>query len=285
MALSAELEGLLNLIQDPAQREARRKELVDLTEGSLRQSDYSRKMNELTVKERDLAEKHQKNLKWYETADKQYRDAMAELRTSQEKIAALEAAQAHGSDTVEGEDELAAQLKLARAEAEAAKAEVNKLNSTVQGINKMVEEGKLITAEKLNAELTTRGNALGAALLEIYDLQEQCRKEYGVEIDRKALLEEADKLGGDLKKAYDSVTAKQREEKLRKDITAQVEKEFREKHKNDTVPYAEGAPPTLGPLQSRLQKKDTGIPDDVPADGSGRLANLVAAELRAEGKV
>ena len=129
------------------------------------------------------------------------------------------------------------------------------------------------------------GNALGAALLEITDLQEQHRKDYGSDINRKELLEEADRVGGDLKAAYKNVTAKQAEDKLRKDIRLDVEKEWTEKHKNDTVPYAEGGAPTLGPLQQRLAKKDSAIPEDVVADGSGRLANLVAAEMRAEGKV
>lgn len=275
---------MLALITDPVEREARKKELTELSENGLRQADYSRKSNELAEQRKTQEAAHQKNIAWHQRATKQYDDLKTEHQESLEKIAALESAQNTPGSTLEDEAELQKQLKLARSEASEAHKKMGELAETVKGFNQMVSEGKLITAEKFNEEVNKRGDALGAAILDIIDLQEQHRKEFGSDLDRKALLEEVNQNNVSLKVAYKTVTEKPREEKMRKDITALVEKEWNEKHKHDNVPYAQGDPASQGPLQSRLQKKDTGIPDDVAADGSGRLASMMAAELRAEGK-
>lgn len=284
MPLSAELEAVVNLITDPSQREARRKELLELSENGLRQADYSRKMNEVDAQRKANEAKHQQNLAWYERANKQYTTLESDLKAAQERAAALESAQGHIGNTMEDEDELQKQLKVARDEAAAAQKKMGELSSTVTNFNTMLSEGKLLTADKFEEEINKRGDALGAALLDIIDLQDKHRKEYGVDLDRRQLLEEAQKRGGNLAQAYEAVTTKAREEKLRKDIEGEVEKRYQEKLKAQGVPYAPSGEPTLGPLQSRLQNKPTGIPDEVPADGSGRLSSLIGAELRAEGK-
>lgn len=283
MSLSAELEAMVNLIQDPSQREARRKELLELSENGLRQADYSRKMNELDAQRKASEEKHKQNLAWYDRASKQYSTLESELKSAQERVVALESASGH-AESVEDEDELQRQLKIARAEAGKAQEKLTGLESTVNNFNQMLSEGKLLTSEKFEEEINRRGDALGAALLDIIDLQDKHRKDFGVELDRRALLAEAQSRGGNLSQAYEAVTAKAREEKLRKDIEVEVEKRHLERIKSQGVPYAPSGEPTLGPLQARLQKKDTGIPDDVTADGSGRLSGLIGAELRAEGK-
>lgn len=286
MALSAELEKLLSLITDEKDREAKRKLLTELEEGGLRQTDYSRKMNELDTQRKDLTTKHEKNLEWYGKAKTQYESAVNDLKAANEKIAALETTKASIGSTGGNleDDELAKQLNAARAELDTAKKTVTNLSGTVDNFKKMIDEGKLITEEKFNDEVNKRGDALGAAILDIWDLQRKHRDEFGSELSRKDLIIEAQKHGGDLNAAYDILTAKTREEKLRKDIRAEVEKEFTDKQKAAGVPYAPSGEPSLGPLQSRLQKKETGIPNEVEADGSGRLAALMAQELRQEGK-
>jgi chromosome segregation ATPase len=284
MPLSAELEKLLALIPDEKDREARRKELTEMADNGLRQADYSRKMNELDAQRKANEQTHQKNTAWYERATKQYSSLEADLKSAQERAAALESAAAAGGGSLEDEDELQKQLKVARTEVSEAQKKMGELSSTVNNFNTMLSEGKLVTIDKFEEEINKRGDALGAALLDIIDLQDKHRKEYGVDLDRRALLEEAQKRGGNLTMAYEAVTAKSREDKMRKDIETEVEKRYVEKLKNSNMPYAPSGEPVIGPLQQRLQKKDTGIPDDVQADGTGRLSSLIGAELRAEGK-
>lgn len=284
MPLSAELEKVVNLIQDPTEREARRKELTELSENGLRQADYSRRMNELAEARKAQEAKHQSNLAWYDRANKQYSTLESDLKAAQERVSALESAQGTPGATFQDEAELEKQLAAARKEAAEANKKIGELDTTVKTFNQMVSEGKLLTSEKFEEAITQRGDALGAALLDIIDLQDRHRKEYGTDLDRRSLLEEAQKRGGNLSQAYEFVTAKSREDKLRKDIEAQVEQKYVERLKASNVPYAPSGEPVIGPLQARLQNKGTGIPDDVPADGSGRLSSLIGAELRAEGK-
>lgn len=284
MPISAELEKVLSLIQDSTEREARRKELTELSDNGLRQSDYSRKMNELAEARKAQEAKHSENLAWYERANNQYKTLESELKTAQERAAALESAQGTPGQTFQEEAELEKQLAAARKDAADANKKIGELDTTVKTFNEMLKEGKLLTAERFEEEIAKRGDALGAALLDIVDLQDKHRKEYGTDLDRRTLLEEAQKRGGNLSQAYEVVTAKAREDKMRKDIEADVEKRYQERMKNANVPYAPSGEPVLGPLQARLQKKDTGIPDEVLADGTGRLSNLIGQELRQEGK-
>ena len=289
MALSADLEKLVGLIQDPTEREARRKELTDLSEGSLRQADYSRRMNELDTQKKAQEEKHKSNLDWYSRADKQYKTMESDWKAAQDRIAALEnvkSAAAAGmlEQTPAEEAEIERQLSSARKELGDANKKIGELDTTVKTFNQMVSDGKIITSDKFEEEVNKRGDALGAALLDIIDLQAKHQREYGSELNRRELLEEAQKRGGNLVQAYEHVTAKSREDKLRRDIEADVEKRYQDKLKNSNIPYAADGQPVIGPLQARLMKKDTGIPDDVPADGSGQLSSRIGAELRAEGK-
>jgi len=275
MALSAELEKLLGFVPE-AEREATRRQLTELHEGGLRQAEFSRKLNEVDAK-------HKKNIEWYQQASSQYDAAQNELREARERLAALESASGH-TDSFTDEDDLQKQLKAARAEQAEALKKVSALSETVTQFNSMLKEGKLITADKFDEEVNKRGDALGAAVLDIIDLETEHRNEFGTKLDRKALLAEAQRRGGNLSEAYKVITEESRQAKLRKDIEADVERKWQEKLKNSNVPYAADGEPVLGPLQQRLQKKETGIPEDVQADGSGRLASLVAQELRQEGK-
>jgi hypothetical protein len=102
------------------------------------------------------------------------------------------------------------------------------------------------------------------------------------------LLNEAAKRGGDLGAAYDEVTKDARLEKIKADIRNEVTKEFEAKYANTNGnPLAPGAPPLVGPLQAMIdgqRNAESAIDPSLKADGSGRLARAIAAELRAEGK-
>jgi chromosome segregation ATPase len=279
MPLSAELEALLGTMTDATKREATRKELE---EGNLRQQDYSRKMNELQAKQKEWTT-------WHSDADKKFRDAMAERDNLKARVSELETMRKSGQtdDLFNSDDEAAVEkaLKQARSELGAAQEKIGKLETAVTDVKRQFDEGKLITAEKFDEEVTRRGDALGAAMFDIIDKQSKYRSEFGKELDRNSLIMEAQKRGGDITAAYDFLTQKDREEKLRKDIETEYEKKYTERLKSANLPVDQGGgEPVLGPLQSRLQKKETGIPEDVVADGSGRLATLIAQELRAEGK-
>lgn len=275
MPLSADLEALLGTMTDATKREATRKELED---GILRQQDYSRKMNELQTKQKEWTT-------WHSDADKKFRDAMVERDSLKTRVAELETMKKSGQsdDMFNSDDEAAVEkaLKQARSELTTAQEKIGRLETVITDVKKQFDEGKFITDE----EVTRRGDALGAAMFDIIDKQSQFRTEFGKELDRNSLIMEAQRRGGDIAAAYDFLTQKDREEKLRKDIESEYEKKYTERLKGANLPVDQGGgEPILGPLQSRLQKKDTGIPEDVVADGSGRLAGLIAQELRAEGK-
>lgn len=290
MALSADLEKLLTYVPE-AEREASRQRLTSLHENGLRQEDFSKKSNE-------NAAEHKRNLTWYNQAKSEYDAATTELRQANEKIAALEAAKAAAAAAAAGrgnpqdelnledQNELAKQLKAAREEATLAKTEIAKLSGSLTTIDTMIKDGKLLTAEKFNEEVNKRGDALGAAVLDIWELQQLRQQEYGKPLTRQELLLEATKHNGDLHKAYDVITAPDKEAKMRKEIEVETEKRISDKYRNSNLPIAPGGESQMGPIQKMVfAKKDaSSIPDNVPADGSGRLATLIAQELRAEGK-
>jgi|GEM_PF-3220365 rRNA maturation endonuclease Nob1 len=279
MALSPELEKLVATLPE-ADREGTRKMLE---EGVLRQQDYSRKMNELTAKEKEWTT-------WHTSADTQYKAAMTEVKSLKETISALEKAKAAGSieDDLSGDEDAAITkaLREARTELALAKERQSLLEQTVHEVNQKIEKGELLTATKFQEELAKQGDNLGAAIFEVIDLQQKCQQEFGKSLDRTQLIAEAQRRNGDLKGAYEALTGDFRIEKRRTELEAEYEQKYNDRVKAANLPIDQGSggEPNLGPLQARLAKKDTGIPDDVPADGSGRLASLIGNEFRAEGK-
>jgi hypothetical protein len=272
MPLSAELEALVGLITDPTKREATRKQLLENSENGLRQSDYSRRMNELTAKQKEWQS-------WHQKADAEFKAAIKERDDLKNRVSLLEEAK-KGDDLTGVEDEaLNKALREARAELAEAKTRITQFDQ-------MLEQGKLVTADKMEEELVKRGDGLGAAIFDVIDKQTECFETYGKRLDRNQLISEAQKRNGDLQGAYEYLTKDFKEAKIRQEIEAEYEKKYAERIKTSNLPLDQGGgEPNLGPLQVRLQKKETGnIPEDVMADGSGRLANLVAQELRQEGK-
>jgi hypothetical protein len=296
MALPQGFEKLISLIQDPAEREASRKELES---GFLRQEDYSRKMNELTESEKIRAKAYEDGKAWVADNRNYYKEAVGQRDNAIERAKQAEARLAELSNpqktpiaepdiNVADDNVLAAALKEARTEARLARSEAGELAKAVSRIDKMFADGQIITADKFNDEANRKLEAFGEAILGTVETIARAPGEFGKTIDRKTLLKEAAKLGGDLDRAYDSVTSEFRLEKLKADIRADVTKELEAKYQNNGTPLAGGsAPLELGPLQQRVfQSANPGstIDANIPADGSGRLAHAIAAELRAEGK-
>lgn len=293
MALSAELEKVVSLIQDPAQREATRKRMTELEENGLRQSDYSKKMNELDTRERERAAQHAANLKWHSENQSYYKQALAdrdnakkEAESAAARLKQLEASASSSSLNLDDSDPMAKALNEARAEAIASKQAASDLEAKIRRIDEMIEKGDLLTKSRFEEEANRRLNAYGAAILEVGDYQRKHEVEYGKPLDRAKLLEASNRLGGDLEAAYKYVTEDLRIEKMRSDMRAEVEKEFLEKRKAEGLPLAAGDAPMIGALQQRVMNKtgDSTIDPSIKADGTGRLALAIAQEMRAEGK-
>jgi ElaB/YqjD/DUF883 family membrane-anchored ribosome-binding protein len=278
MPFTPEIEGLIALEKDATKQATMRKELED---GYRRQADYSREMNALAKQKKDWTD-------WHADVDKQYKAAMADVKMLRDTVAELEKAKGALPDdgSGDGDANLNKALREARAELNEARTKTQQLEVTVTDFNKKLEDGKILTAEKFEEMFTKGLDNAGAAMFDIIDKQNKCLTDYGQPLDRNALIVKAQELKGDLNMAYEILTAPMKEAKLRKDIEADYEKKFNDRIKAANLPMDQGSggEPTLGPLQSRIQKKDTGIPDDIPADGSGQLASRIAQELRAEGK-
>lgn len=279
------------MITDPAEREAQRKELEG---GFLRQEDYSRKMNEFAETRKAHEQAYATGQKWVEDSRAYYKEAVARAKSAEERLAILEkerttpAAQPMEEINVADDAILAKALREAREDARQARAEAGELAKTVSRIDSMLSSGQLMTAEQIQAEAAKQFEAYGEAVIQTIETVQRANGEYGKPIDRKVLLAEAAKLGGDLNRAYDVVTADFKLEKIKSDIRKEVEDEYKAKMAAAGTPLATGAPPVeMGPLQNMVfqrQNPTSTIDAAIPADGSGRLAHAIAAELRSEGK-
>jgi hypothetical protein len=280
MALSKADLDLIESVADPTKREAMRTRMVALdkeaTDNGLRQAEFSKKMNEVTAT-------HKSNLDWFNKAKGQWDDLNTENQDAKARLAALESAAAVSPhfDGPDDQSELQKLIKAQRDEVAATKKQLEEVTKTVNDFQTMIKDGKLLTVDDINK----RGDALGAAVLDIVDFQSQARAEYGMIIPRSQLLEDTQKNGGDISRAYELLTKDARDKKLRETIAGEERKKVEDEYKARSVPYASEGPPILGPLQARLQGKKDDVPEDVVADGSGRLGSILGAQLRAEGKV
>jgi len=286
MALTAELEALVAKIDDQKQREATRKELE---EGVLRQADYSKKMNDLDKEKQAWRDWHARENPKVLAAQSEKDRALGEAAALRARIAELEKA----SNPPPGDEELppieqdalARETKRLEKQLTDANNRAAKLEEQVTNLSKKLESD-VLTSEKYNEDVTKRGDRLGSAIFDVFDKQLEYQATFGKKLDRNKLIEEAQKRGGDLDAAYEVITKEDREAKLRADIEKEFETKYNDRIKNSNLPVDQGGigEPNLGPLQARLAKKDTGIPDNIPADASGQLSSAIGAELRAEGK-
>lgn len=286
MALSQADLDLVGKIQNPTEREAMRTRMVALdkeaAENGLRQAEFSKKMNEVTQRDKEIGAAHQKNLDWYNKAKGNWDSLAQEAKDAKERLAVLESSSHPGSDDSNDQDEVQKLIRAARTEVEDTRKKMATLETVVTEFQTMMKEGKLLTADEVNK----RGDALGAAVLDLVDFQSQAKADFGMAIPRNQFLEETQRQGGDISKAYEVITKDARDTKLRATIAAEERTKLEAEFKAKSVPYASGGAPVMGPLQARWQgKKDNTIPDDIPADGQSGLGERVGALLRAEGKI
>jgi hypothetical protein len=309
MSLTPELEALLGKITDPTKREGLRKDLEtgslqefgkEVASGYLRQSEFSRKMNEISEADKVRASAYTEGLKWTNENRANYAEAMKQRDAAIAKAAELERAAssleskitppAQSLEDINMDDSaaVAKAIREARAAADSARSDAALLAQKVTRIDQMLASGELLTTQQFNDEGGKRLESFSRATMDVMETISRGKSEFGMDINRDALLKEASNYNGDLGKAYENLTATARLDKikaeLRNDITKELEAKYQATAGN---PLASGEPPMMGPLQQMVyqrQNPESTIDPNIPADGSGRLAHAIAAELRAEGK-
>jgi hypothetical protein len=290
--ITPELENLLALL--PAEkREGARKEIEG---GFLRQDEFSRKMNELTENDKRREVAYAEGKTWVENNRTYYKEALAQRDEAVKKAKELEERAANLGKPAPVEDPeinvddpiaLAKALRKAREDAAAARADAASLSKIVTDVAEKLTNGQLVTLDQFETEGGKRLEAFSKATMDVMQTLQRGQKEYGLDINRDELLKKAEQFGGSLEKAYEDVTAPARLEKLKKDIRDEVTKELEGKYQSSATPLAPGDTPlALGPLQQRVfqvANPSSTIDPNIPADGSGRLAHAIAAEMRAEG--
>jgi hypothetical protein len=288
MALSAELEALLSKIDDETVKEATRKQLVENQENGLRQSDYSKKQNELKLEREKLQGEWKKHVDWYNTAKDTYEQSLEDQKALEAQIEELKKLKEETPADLIDEKEVTKQIKLVQDRADAAAKRAEKSETIVLEIDKMIKDGKLMTAEKFDEAVNRKADGLANAILDIVERQSTYQKEFGKELPRQVLIDEAAKHNGNIEAAYESISKKDREEKYQKEVESKYQKMYEDKIRQAGLPI-DGSPSPMnsemGPMQRRsLGIKDEEIPEDVPVDGSGRIGYLLGKQLIKEGK-
>lgn len=293
MALSAELEKVLSYIPDVTEREARRKQLTELEESGLRQSEFSRKMNELTEQERSRKAAYDEGRKWVEENRTFYKEAIGQRNAYEARVKELEA-QINKNKTPEIEingiedPQIAAQLRAAREAAALAQQQVTEQSQRLARIDEMLQKGELVTKDQLEKTALQFMDGFSKAQFGVLDAQARAVREFGKEINRDDLLKESEKFQGNLDMAYKSITEPMRIEKMREDMRKELQTEFDTKLRNANIPVsAAPAPVEMGALQSRVNMvKDAQptIDPNITIQNRSALAFAIGQELRNEGK-
>jgi len=276
--LDPRVAALLDKVEDPSERAALRKEMEA---SMLRQSDYSRKMNEWQATQKQYQEWYDANKSKYENMAKQLaekEDALARFRNNPApQEPELEVADSSG----ELEDgKVATMLKTALEEARAAKAEAEAIKAA------LAEHG--VTKEYVDSSLRIGADKYGTSVFKTLEMVQKAQAEYGRTVTPEEVVKAALPYAGDPKafeKGYRDLTAADAQKKLEDDIRRKVEAEVAARYSNTSVPLA-GEGPGVNPLQAYLSAPagEDGIPSNIKADGTGRLGAAIAAQLRAEGK-
>lgn len=295
-------DEILAQIAEPELKDALTKateKYPDLKGGWLRQSDYSRKMNEFDGEFKTAKAKAEYADKWEQWKNDNW---LPDLNMTKEEEAATRRAL-----DLEKEVETLRQSKEGDVTFEEIQAEVDKLvGAKMKGV--VTEEtlkkdrenylDKTTFEREMTNRLLQTENGLTHVFLKTYPLGFQHQKEFGEVLDPQELVKYAvEKKINDLGEAYNSMVATRRTEvqgKAMEEKLAEAKRQGAEEAKkaaamgpNGRMPVDSGAP-EMTHLQERIMKKSKSedpdatkaIPEDVKADGSGRLAQLVAEQWR-----
>lgn len=278
MAVKAEVEKLLAQITDAGKRAEATKMYEAhpfMQDAVLAQSDYSRKIQEADRKDKAATAKYDANLKWFDTSSKEVarveaeRDRLsAESQTLKAELDALKAGREEGSD--EG----------------ISAAALAKYDSKIAVLEKNLADSKAdtLTRKAYDEDLAKQGNSMATFLMETVEAKERHMKEFGTSLSKDDLWKFMnDNKIATVNEAYDRLTEDRRRTSWETNKEKEIEERIKKEISAQRLPFGDGAAPR-GPLQQFLAK-DTGIPEGVTADGSGKLASLAAQELRGEGKI
>ena len=270
--LNENLEKLVGMIQDPAEQEAVRK---DLESSIMRQDEYSRKMNEAAALKRQ-------NDEWYAKYSTEYSAMADELARYRQGGAAQPEPQNVTEPATGAPNDIATAIKQAQEDARQARAEAERLKQ-------LIESGAVVTQEYLNKYAPEMFDRYGTAIFATMDKATQAQNEYGLRVTPEDLVKKSGEYGGNLDQAYNALTEQAKQDKLKADIRKEIEAEYQAKLAVGAVPLAGGNYPigANNPFEAYMSGSngDNGASfANIKADGTGRLANAIASQMRAAGK-
>ena len=269
--LNENLEKLVSLIQDPAERETVRK---DLESSTMRLEDYSRGMN-------NLANKQKQNEEWYAKHSTEYAAMADELARYRQGGAVHPEPQNVTEPAAGAPNDITTAIKQAQEDARQARAEAAQLKQ-------LIESGTVVTQDHLDKYAPGMLDRYGTAMFMTLQKVNQAQSEYGLSLTPEDLVKKAGEYGGNLDQAYSSLTEQARQDKIKADIRKEVEAEYQAKLATTAVPLAGGNYPISAnnPFEAYMSgaSEDNGAKfANIKADSSGLLAKAVAANMRAEG--
>lgn len=283
-------EDLIELIEEPEWKEAFTKaaeKYKPVKEYGLRQSDYSRKLNELGGKAKyaDAWEKW-KNENWdpdlkMTKAEAEAQDRIRAIESENETLRQL---QETGDVTFEQLQSEVDKMVTAKTKGALTDEQFNQKYGT-----KLFD--KVAYDKEVNERVTNWTAARDNMYLQLYELGFKHKDEFGEILKPADVIKFANEKGKqDLEEAYGMMVSSRRTEKQNKDMEAKLEaarKEGELKGKQEAAMGATGRMPsdTGAPEMSHLQQRllrgtekegEAKIPDEIKMDGSGRLGHAVA---------
>lgn len=291
MALDPVIEDLLKLVPGPEAEKA--KEFFEtspalqtaIKDGTLRQSDYSRKSAEVQAEQRKWKEWYEGNVTKHQTLRTDYDRLNGELTSTREEIEKLRSGELD-VDEATLNAKVDARLK-SLGDSYVSKTELNAI--IAQEASKLATEAAKTEMQAQSTKfLTETWPAATEILASLMEASYSHREEFGKPLTREdrqaigALMKEQNIM--DPQEAYKRWVSPQRTEvEIKKKVDAGIE-EYKKTHTgNEGFPAVTGAP-ELGPVQMARAGKLPTLPENYSI-GDGSAAAAAAAELRAEAKV
>lgn len=290
MALDQVLEDLLKLVPGP-EADAARKVFEsapalakEVKEGTLRQSDYSRKMNELDTDRNKFAGEKKTMVEWYDRNKTRHEQLMNDYTTAQSTITDLRGQLEHreaGEMNVDPTDlNTKVDARLREIGGYATKSELQQL---------IREEAEKIADARVKAQtdrfLTETWPAATEIQQRVNEAQFMAMKEFGSPLSMEQRKEVADLMKErnmmDPVAAYNAWAEPIRQ---KKEMDKQVEERVADRISKMNFPGVSGpAIADMGPVQQARAGQLPKLPDNAVV-GDGSAAAAAAAELRSEGR-
>lgn len=276
MALKREIEAEIAKIKEPDKQKMAREfyeALPQFQEPFLADADYQRNIQKTKADQAEALASKTKNQEWWKSAEGEMNNLTAENADLKTKLAALEIKRDDaGTDlSAAGQQKFDKEITLLKTQLDASTKALDAVKSNV------------VDKDFYQKDVTSRADSFGNMIL---DIAEACYvkhvKEFGEALSKDEFLKymNDNKIAG-VAEAYEKMTADKRQEQWKTKTTEEIRKDLESKIKLP-LDTGSGFPTPDGPLKLFINK--TTPTQDIPADGSGRLAAAAAAEMRSEGK-